>query len=189
MHNKLGGEVMKSALVVLFFAASALAQTPSGAATSACGPKDASFDVKLDKTQHTLAQPDPGKALVYFIQEKGSASSPRTRVGIDGAWVGANKNSSYFAVSVEPGEHHVCANVQSLRGIPGVRVGLVHFTAEAGKVYYFDARVVYGEARFVLVSWRGRQRRGQVSDCDLSAERVDVLDAFDLKKNQFFPQH
>jgi hypothetical protein len=24
-------------------------------------------------------------------------------------------------------------------------VGLVHFTAEAGKVYYFNARIVYGE--------------------------------------------
>ena len=48
---------MKSALIVLLFAASALAQKTSGAATSACGPKDASFDVKLDKTQHTLDEP------------------------------------------------------------------------------------------------------------------------------------
>jgi hypothetical protein len=56
--------------------------------------------------------------------------------------VGANKNSSYFAVSVGPGEHHVCASVQSNRGHP---LGLVHFTAEAGKVYYFNARIVYGE--------------------------------------------
>jgi hypothetical protein len=57
-------------------------------------------------------------------------------------WVGANKNSSTFVVSVEPGEHHVCANVQSRRGHP---VGLAHFTAEAGHVYFFNARVVYGE--------------------------------------------
>jgi len=135
---------MKSALIALLFAASAFAQGPSAVATSACGPKDASFDVRLDKTQHPLAQPDPGKALVYFIQEKGSdALAVTTKIGIDGAWVGANKNSSYFAVSVEPGVHHVCANVQSFRGHP---VGLVHFTAEAGNVYYFDARVVYGEA-------------------------------------------
>ncbi len=133
---------MKIVLIALLFAASAFAQEPSAAATSACGPKDASFDVKLDKTQHTLAQPEPGRALVYFIQEKGSdAFAVTTKIGIDGAWVGANKNSSYFAVSVEPGEHHVCANVQSFRGHP---VGLVHFTAEEGKVYYFDARVVYG---------------------------------------------
>ena len=138
---------MKSALVVLFIAASALAQTPSGSATSACGPKDASFDVKLDKTQHTLAQPDPGKALVYFIQEKGAVS----RIGVDGAWVGANKNSSYFAVSVEPGEHHVCADVWTPRGIPGVPVGFLHFTAEAGRVYYFDARVIYAGESYLFL--------------------------------------
>ncbi|MFZ0772776.1 MAG: DUF2846 domain-containing protein [Candidatus Sulfotelmatobacter sp.] len=134
---------MKGALIALLLAASAFAQAPSGVATSACGPKSGSFQVTLDKSQHTLAEPEPGKALVYFIQEKGSdAFAVTTKIGIDGAWVGANKNSSYFAVSVEPGEHHVCTNVQSFRGHP---VGLVHFMAEAGKVYYFDARVVYGE--------------------------------------------
>ena len=154
---------MKSALVVLLFAASAFAQTPSGPATSACGPKSDSFQMRLDKTQHTLAQPDAGKALVYFIQEKGSdAFAVTTKIGIDGAWVGANKNSSYFAVSVEPGEHHVCANVQSYRGHP---VGLVHFTAEAGKVYYFDgARRLRSNVRSVFLFWRSRQRPGQISD-------------------------
>jgi len=144
---------MKSALVVLFFAASALAQTPSGSATSACGPKSDTFQVQLDKSQHTLAQPDPGKALVYFIQEKGAVS----RIGVDGAWVGANKNSSYFAVSVEPGEHHACADVQTPMGIPGVPVGFLHFTADAGRVYYFDARVVYGSQSYLFFG---------VVDCD-----------------------
>ena len=129
---------MRIAFIALLLATSAFAQAPSGGATSACGPKDASFDVKLDKTQHALLQSDPGKGLVYFIQEKGAASE----IGLDGAWVGANKSGSYFAVSVEPGEHHVCASVQSHRGHP---VGFVHFTAEAGRVYYFNARVVYGE--------------------------------------------
>jgi hypothetical protein len=134
---------MKSTIIALLLAASAFAQAQSGVATSACGPQSGSLQVKLDASQHTLAQPDPGKALVYFIQEKGSDSfAVTTRIGIDGEWVGANKNSSYFAVSVEPGEHHVCANVQSFRGHP---VGFVHFTAEAGSVYYFGARIVYGE--------------------------------------------
>jgi hypothetical protein len=134
---------MRSAFIALLFAASAFAQEPAVIATSACGPEGGSFRVKLDQSQHTLAQPDPGKALAYFLQEKGTdAFAVTTKIGIDGAWVGANKNSSYFAVSVDPGEHHVCANVQSFRGH---RVGLVHFTAETGKVYYFDARVAYGE--------------------------------------------
>jgi hypothetical protein len=138
---------MKSAFLVVLLAASAFAQEPSGVATSACGPKSATFQVRLDKSQHTLAQPDPGKALVYFIQENGAAA----RTGLDGSWAGANKNSSYFAVSVEPGEHHVCADVQTPRGIPGVPVGLLHFTAEAGRVYYFDARVVYGAESYLFL--------------------------------------
>ena len=138
---------MKSALIVLLLAASAFAQKPSGVSTSACGPKGAAFDVKLDKTQHTLARPEPGRALVYFIQERGAVS----RIALDGAWVGANKNSSYFAVSVEPGEHHVCADVQTPRGIPGVPVGFFHFTAESGRVYYFDARVVYAAESYLFL--------------------------------------
>ena len=119
---------------------------------SACGPKDGSFNVKLDESQHTLAQPEPGKARVYFIQEKAAdALSLATRIGLDGAWVGVNKNNSYFAVSVEPGEHHVCADVRTPTGIPGVPVGFLHFTAEAGKVYYFDARVVYGNDSYLFL--------------------------------------
>ncbi len=132
---------MKIALVVLLFAASAFGQDSSAVATAACGPKDASFIVNLDKSQHSLVQPEPGKARVYFIQEKGvDHFILLTKIGLDGAWVGADKNSSYFSVSVEPGEHHACASVQSHLGHP---VGLVHFRAEAGKVYYFNARVIY----------------------------------------------
>jgi hypothetical protein len=135
---------MKVALVALLFAASAFAQAQSVVATAACGPKDAGFIAKLDNSQHSLTQPEPGKARVYFIQEKG-VDHPilLTKIGLDGVWVGADKNSSYFSVSVEPGEHHVCASVQSHLGHP---VGLVHFTAEAGSVYYFNARVIYQDS-------------------------------------------
>jgi hypothetical protein len=128
--------------LIMLFAVSAFGQAPPAVA-AACGPEKVSFNVKLDKSQHTLAQPEPGKAWVYFIQEKGfDALGVTTVIGLDGTWVGANKNSSYFGVSVEPGEHHVCASVRSSRGHP---VSLVHFTAEAGKIYYFNARIVYGE--------------------------------------------
>jgi hypothetical protein len=134
---------MRSIGLVMLLAVSAFAQAPLAVAPAACGPADVSFTVKLDKSPHALAQPEAGKAWVYFIQEKGSDALGVTGIiGLDGTWVGANKNSSYFGVSVEPGEHHVCASLQSHRGHP---VGLVHFTAEAGKTYYFNARVVYGE--------------------------------------------
>src|SRR5271155_156232 len=177
----LGGKAMKSALVVLLFAASALAQTPSGSATSACGPKSASFDVKLDKTQHALAQPDPGKALVYFIQENGAVS----RTGLDGAWVGANKNSSYFAISVAPGEHHVCADVHTPRGIPGVPVEFLHFTAEAGNVYYFDARVVYGTGAYLFLgAVDSDQAKNLINSLPLSMSTPSTL-----KKDESFTQH
>lgn len=130
--------------LVMLLGASAFAQVSPAAAPAACGPTKVIFNVKLDESQHALAQPEPGKALVYFIQEKGADTfAVTTPIGLDGAWVGANKNNSYFATSVQPGEHHVCASVQSFRGHP---VGLVHFTAEAGIIYYFSARVIFGEA-------------------------------------------
>jgi hypothetical protein len=129
--------------VVMLFAVSAFAQAPPADAPAACGTEKFSFNVKLDESQHAVAQPEPGKARVYFIQEKAAdALGVTTIIGLDGTWVGANKNNSYFAVSVEPGEHHVCAEVLSYRGNP---VGHVHFTAEAGRVYYFNSRILYGE--------------------------------------------
>lgn len=89
---------MKVALVALLFAASALAQSPSAVAQLACGPDNFRFNVKLDKSTHAPAQSEPGKATVYFIHEADSPTTfgyPTTMIGMDGAWVGANK-SSYF---------------------------------------------------------------------------------------------
>jgi hypothetical protein len=40
----------------------------------------------------------------------------------------------------EPGEHHVCANRQSHFAQANQMFALAHFTAEAGKVYYFRTR-------------------------------------------------
>lgn len=129
-----------TALLVL--ATSGFAQTTTRRADSACGPSDVRFNVKLGQTQQPLEQPQPGKALVYFLQDYGSANYPGiaqvTKVGIDGAWVGANKDDSWFSVSVDPGEHHVCVNAQA-RLFPGVRE-FADFTAEAGHVYFFRTR-------------------------------------------------
>jgi hypothetical protein len=144
---------MKIAFVALLFAASAWAQDPAAGLPPACGSENINFNVKLDDTQHTLVQPYPGKAMVYFIQDKGKyppgfMGAVVTRIGLDGKWVGENKNNSYFSVSVEPGEHHLCAYVQSRLGHP---LELLHFTAEAGRVYYFDVRAVssdYGQYLF-----------------------------------------
>jgi len=134
---------MKAALVVLLFAASAWAQNPVAAAIAACGPEGVEFKVKLDDVVHAPGQPEAGKALVYFIHEAGSEAMlvyPTVKLGVDGAWAGANHGNSYFAVSMTPGEHHLCATLQS--SLVEQRVELAHFTADAGKVYYFRTRLV-----------------------------------------------
>jgi hypothetical protein len=144
---------MRSALVVMLLAVSAFAQKESGTVAAACGPKGAAFDVKRDESQHTFEQPNPGKARVYFVQDIGEVGClggcMTTKIGLDGAWVGANQHNSYFSVSVEPGEHHVCANQQSHLSRLSRRVAFAHFTAEAGKVYYFRTRV-FGDTNQVL---------------------------------------
>jgi len=139
---------MRSALIVMLLAVSGFAQQGSVVPAPACGLKSTRFNVKLDESQHTLAQPEPGKALVYFVQDVGEVncfgSCLTTKIGLDGAWAGAIQHNSYFSVSVEPGEHHVCANPQSHVGWISRRVGLAHFTTEAGKVYYFRTRGFMG---------------------------------------------
>ena len=129
---------MKIVALLILFAASAFAQAPP-----ACGPAYVSFNVKLDQSQHALAQPDPGKARVYFFHDAGTGSTlgyPTVKLAMDGAWVGANHGNSYFTISVEPGAHHVCVTLQS--SLVAQRVELAHFTAEAEKVYYYRTRLV-----------------------------------------------
>ncbi|HVZ84686.1 MAG TPA: DUF2846 domain-containing protein [Terracidiphilus sp.] len=134
---------MKIALLLVLCAASALAQNPSVNPLAACGSDGASFKTKMDDSRHTVDQPESGKARIYFIHESGTPLSlgyPTTKLGVDGKWVGANHSNSYFSVSVEPGEHHLCAALQS--SLVGSRVELAHFQAEAGKVYFYRTRLV-----------------------------------------------
>ena len=129
--------------LAMLFAVSAFAQVPSAASTAACGPEKISFKVKLDESQHTLAQPDPGKARVYFLHDAGTSQTigyPTVKIAMDGAWLGANHGNSYFSVSVELGEHHVCVTLQS--SLVAQRVELAHFTAGAGGVYFYRTRLV-----------------------------------------------
>jgi hypothetical protein len=90
-----------------------------------------------------LEQPEPGKARIYFFQDAGTTQTlgyPTVKIGIDGAWVGANHGNSYCSVSVAPGEHHVCVTLQS--SLVAQRVELAHFTAEPDKGYYYRTRLV-----------------------------------------------
>jgi hypothetical protein len=89
----------------------------------------------------------PGKALLYvseiFKKAPGEWGDPTLRIGVDGNWVGAVKGNSYFSFSVEPGEHHLCLKWQSHFKKLSREAAFTVLTAEAGKEYYFRARVSY----------------------------------------------
>ncbi|MGA7696720.1 MAG: DUF2846 domain-containing protein [Candidatus Sulfotelmatobacter sp.] len=137
---------MKAALFVVLFAVSAFAQDQAAitAAQAACGPKEVKFDAKQDAAQHPTPQADPGKALVYVVQNLGEmqcSGCALTKVGLDGAWVGATQGSSYVYFPAEPGERHICVNWQSRLEWRSRSLALANFTAEAGHVYYFRIRL------------------------------------------------
>lgn len=100
---------MKATAIVLLLASSAFAadQAAVAAAESACRPVNIKFDAKADTSQHPAAQAQDGKALVHVVEAferpGNQLARPTTKVGLDGVWVGANKNNSYFFFSVEPG--------------------------------------------------------------------------------------
>ncbi|MFZ0864900.1 MAG: hypothetical protein WB781_21515 [Candidatus Sulfotelmatobacter sp.] len=152
----------ESALVLILFAASAFAQDQAAlaAAEAACGPKDSKFEVKPD-AGHLTPQPEPGKALIYVVEDLGqcpdceagnafatNVHQALTKVGMDGVWVGANQGSSYFFFALAPGEHHLCINWQSRLETRSRAFAMANFTAEEGKVYYFRERVFPGEHNY-----------------------------------------
>jgi hypothetical protein len=148
---------MKYRLMILLLVIAIFPASRCIAATNlpaSCGPDGERFDVKTDKESHPEGTPEAAKALVYMIGEGISSIGQETvRVGLDGAWVGANHGASYFFFSVAPGEHHVCANWQSSLERFSKQVSLNRFTAEAGKVYYFRVRLGADYASYDSISW------------------------------------
>lgn len=101
----------------------------------------------------------PGKALIYLFQDDlkyGARPRPTTRFAIDGTWIGATHADSFIYAFVDAGDHDVCANWQSddtgLGYIgPKRSTAAAHFTAEAGKSYYFRARdIAYTNGRTIV---------------------------------------
>lgn len=138
----------KGILIGILWAVAATAQGQVNVITAECGPKNVNFDVKREQSRHSLPLPEPNKAQVVFIQDLGVVACPgacvTTKIGLDGVWIGALEHNSYFSLSVEPGEHHVCANRQSHFAHRNQMLALAHFTAEKGKVYYLRTRT-FGE--------------------------------------------
>jgi len=115
---------MKTVLAIFLLTCATLSRAQTApveqAAAPGCAKDDVKFEVKTDKRQHPFAKPDPGKAIVYFLQDDTeflSVPRPTTRFSLDGAWIGATHTSSYFYVAVDPGQHHLCAGWQSFVGL------------------------------------------------------------------------
>jgi|SRR6185369_5203533 len=167
--------------LVMFLAQLAFAQSQTASPTAAgCGPAEVKFKVLRDQKNHSAGQPESGKALVYLIQDDTqflSRPRPTTRVGIDGIWVGATQSQSYFYVSVEPGEHRVCASWQSFVGAPVAHSSAaVHLTAVAAHTYYFVVRNSFqsqprSPANIELVSVDDAQGQLLVSESGFSTSR------------------
>jgi hypothetical protein len=102
-----------------------------------CGIPGVSFDVKTKGNQHPIAQPEPGKSLIYFFQDDSlyvAGIRHTSRYAIDGTWVGATHANSYFYLSIVPGEHHLCTEWQDAEN---PQAAALHFTGQPSAVYYF----------------------------------------------------
>jgi hypothetical protein len=139
---------MRLRLSAFFLCASLACAGRVWAATlpDSCGDDKVKFDVKTEVGQPPPAGPVEGTAKIVFIENQNQRIAPfhcsTVRFGMDGVWVGANKGDSYFALTVAPGVHHLCASWQSDLEKLKKDVKLTSFTAEPGQVYYFAAQIV-----------------------------------------------
>lgn len=125
---------------------SAQAKAPGMLGAPGCGDAAAKFEVRSSKGQHP-DHPAAGKAMVFVIEDDSNFNSfpkPTTRVGLDGAWIGATHGNSYLFFPVDPGVHHLCASWQTTVIVgEGHQTAAAHFTADAGETYYFEVKDKY----------------------------------------------
>ena len=129
------------AIVLLSLPALAQDSAAAVAGLSGCGDPKLKFEVKPSSWKNP-AQPEQGKALVYFIEEDINTNfvTHTSRADIDGKSIGATHGHSYFYFSVDPGVHHICATTQFGVSSEENLTAVAHFTAEAGGVYYFEIK-------------------------------------------------
>jgi hypothetical protein len=175
---------MLASLSMLLFTSWLFSTTPANPTQSSslgapgCGPAHIKFEVNTDREQHGVPNPEPGKALVVFLQDDSQFNSkprPTARFGVDGTWAGATHANSYFYVAVDPGEHHLCTSWQSRVVLtrPSRSTSAAHFTAQAGEIYYFRAQ------DRVISDFNG----AAVSDPEVKLEPLDPDEAMVLLKS------
>jgi len=113
---------------------------------TACGPDQITFNVKSVSPEPELPTTDPGKALVVVIEEfyrpPKEIGKPTLRVGLDGSWVGANRDTSHLSFAVDPGAHHFCVDWQGAPGRLPPMAAAAGLTVAPGETYYFRARIM-----------------------------------------------
>jgi hypothetical protein len=138
--------MIRTLALMLFIAAPLMSQNDDAARAriaAGCGADEVHFDVKTDKKQHPTGTAEGGKALVYGFADTAADNAHAaiggwvTRFGVDGSWVGATNLKSYFFFSVDPGEHRLCASMQSKSSAYSAAMT---FSATAGGVYYFSTK-------------------------------------------------
>jgi len=142
-------------------------QASAARAAAGCGPNEMQFVAKTDKTQHPQALADAARAVIYVFSER-IAFDQTYRIGMDGKWMGATRDESYFFFTAEPGEHRLCWDLQKNQDRLTDQGAATTFTAEAGKVYFFRTtshggnelapnwkmeRLGVAEAMFLVSSW------------------------------------
>jgi hypothetical protein len=174
---------MRAALTLVplvLLASPVLAQTiPEPAPPSSpCGPAKVKFDVKLDRSQHSLSQPEPGKALVYVIEvfqgTPGDWGTPTIRVGLNGKWVGANRGTSYLSFPANAGENRLCTNWQSVFKQLSNQHSITSFVAEPGKAYFFRVQIHFDGAvwSFDLQPMNSDEAKNFIAASPLSISQV-----------------
>src|SRR5260370_8621209 len=85
-------------------------------AAAACGPDKIKFDVTNPERPQPAVVVEPGKALVYVVEDArycGDFCIPTIKIGLDGAWMGANQAPSYFSSPPAPAYHPLSPRCQS----------------------------------------------------------------------------
>jgi hypothetical protein len=140
-----------------------------------CGPADTQYKVKLDKKAQRPGAPQPDQAQIVFVETLDGefSTGPVSRFAIDGNWVGASKGASYFAITVAPGTHQVCASRQSGAALERQNVGALSVQAQAGKTYYLGFKI----KRETLGSPEMRTGATGVPGSSMTAKDQDTVDS------------
>ncbi len=176
---------LKLAFLACTFALTTLAHA-SNVLPDSCGDAKTTFHISKMKSDGTVPPPAAGKAMLVFEYpviwtgvHLGTGGGD-LRVGMDGTWLGTAKSDSYFAVEVDPGEHHLCVTEAGvLGGVKKDGIGLASVNAEPGKTYFYQYKLTFQ----VLDEATTRSSSFAVTDEDDGRFQIKALKLSKFTKN------